>query len=129
MLKTMKPSEVSILFDEKDGILLDYGNFLAANPDSLLIKMLGVYKVQVNESDPIILFVSENMVGNDFGHIRHMYDLKGSTFKRHTELSEEEKANSGLKVLKCMNMANDETRLEVSTEAKNKVLAILEQDS
>jgi 1-phosphatidylinositol-4-phosphate 5-kinase len=93
MIKTMKKEEAAILFDEEKGILLDYVKHVCENPDSLLSKFLGIYAVQIKSSEPVYFFVTENMVGNDFASIRHMYDLKGSTLDRRVELTADELEN------------------------------------
>lgn len=90
MIKTMKSEEVKILFDSQDGIIVDYMRHISEQPDSLLSKIFGVYQIRVKHSEPVYFFVTENMIGEDFGSIRNMYDLKGSTFSRLTELTVEE---------------------------------------
>ena len=51
MLKTLKPSEKKILFDQ--GFLLDYFKYIIQNPDSLLMKIFGVYEMQIGDSNPM----------------------------------------------------------------------------
>jgi len=44
------------------------------------------------------------LIGQEYAQIKKLYDLKGSTFKRVTELTEKEKLEgSGLKTLKDLN--------------------------
>lgn len=115
MIKTMKPAEAKIFFDKTDGILLDYLQHMSEQPDSLLSKVLGVYQIQIKHSEPVFFFVSENMVGDDFEKIRHMYDLKGSTLSRHTQLTTEEQQSgtTGVKVLKDQNMIDNKSKLQI----------------
>ena len=50
------------------------------------------------------------MIGEDFQLVKNCYDLKGSTYGRITEVSEEEKMNgSGVKVLKDLNFIAEDT--------------------
>jgi hypothetical protein len=52
----------------------------------------------------ITCFIMDNLLGQDFINIERIYDLKGSTFGRKVDLSEEEiKTSSGFKVLKDLN--------------------------
>lgn len=52
----------------------------------------------------ITYVIMNNLLGQDFINIERIYDLKGSTFGRKVDLTEEEiKTKSGLKVLKDLN--------------------------
>lgn len=76
MIKTVKPSEMDILF--KTDFLVDYLAHLKAHPDSLLSRILGVYEVTVSNGSPLVFLITENMLGDDFRAIKRCYDLKGS---------------------------------------------------
>ena len=82
MIKTLKKKELTVLFDTEENFLLDYYKHLQENPDSLLSKILGVYEVSVQDQEPLVFFITENMVGNDYPAITRCYDLKGSLYKR-----------------------------------------------
>lgn len=43
MLKTLKPQEQNILFNK--GFLLDYFKYVMTNPETLLMKIFGVYEI------------------------------------------------------------------------------------
>ena len=57
----------------------------------------------------------ENLLGQDFINIERIYDLKGSRKGRSVNLTEEEeKTQSGLKVLKDLNFLRIGEKLRVS---------------
>ena len=85
MLKTLKKSEFDILFE--DNLMFDYYKHMIRYPDSLISRYLGVYELRVNKQSSIYLFITENMIGNDFNAIKRCYDLKGSLFQRITVLN------------------------------------------
>ena len=59
------------------------------NPDSLLSKFFGLYKITIENKTELYLFVTEDMIGIDKMSVNHMFDLKGSTFKRFTHITEQ----------------------------------------
>lgn len=71
-----------------------------------------------------------NLLGQDFMNITRIYDLKGSTYGRKVQLSdEEEMGRTGLKVLKDLNFIELGEKLNVYEAQKEKLLNIIEQDS
>lgn len=128
MLKTLKPSEETLLLG-KNGILKKYVQYMLENPDSLISKIMGVYKVQLQMmEDPISFIVLDSLVGKEYHRIEKMFDLKGSKLGRESKLLESQKENSGLKTLKDINFLQD-GRISVSQDVKNDILRILEKDS
>jgi len=85
MLKTMKKSEMEVFFDED--FIVGYYFHLSRSPNSILTKYLGIYEVKVNNNSPIYFFVTENLFGTDFLEAKNIYDLKGSTFARRTNVT------------------------------------------
>lgn len=61
MLKTLKESEVKILFESN--FMVDYYKYIMSNRDSLLSRILGVYEMHLNDQDPIYFFLTENIIG------------------------------------------------------------------
>ncbi len=53
MIKTLKPSEMSILFSGKENFLQNYFEYLQMNKeipkDSLLMKIMGVYELHIGD--------------------------------------------------------------------------------
>mmetsp|Transcript_33233 Transcript_33233/g.23969 ORF Transcript_33233/g.23969 Transcript_33233/m.23969 type:complete len:153 (-) Transcript_33233:815-1273(-) len=108
VLKTLKPEEENLLLDEESGILGDYYQHMMQHSDkSLLSKIFGLFRFQDKMTDePISFMIMDSLIGHEYARITRLYDLKGSTFKRVTELTEEEQkesASSGLKTLKDLN--------------------------
>ena len=86
-MKTMKQSEKDILLDGGK-FLLHYFQYLMEDTDNktLLMKILGLYEIQIG-ANVMTFLVTENMLGSDKDRIYRCYDLKGSTFGRHTKLT------------------------------------------
>jgi len=63
MLKTLKPSEMVILFQK--GFLLEYFKYVMEYPDTLLMKILGVYQITFAKDTTAIFLLTENMLGPD----------------------------------------------------------------
>ena len=104
MLKTLKPAEYDILFNK--GFLLDYFKYVMTNPDTLLMKIFGVYEMQIGDSQPMQFILTDNMVGLDQNRIQRCFDLKGSTYGRLEKVSQEEfEKGTGLRALKDQNFA------------------------
>ena len=60
------------------------------NPDCLISKILGLFKIQIEKSSNSIYFmITENMIGNDKQKVIRSFDLKGSTFSRHVKITKE----------------------------------------
>jgi 1-phosphatidylinositol-4-phosphate 5-kinase len=88
VLKTLKESEKSLLLDR--GILENYYEYVMNNKETLLSKYFGVYTIKVPNMQDITCFIMDNLLGADYINIERIYDLKGSTFNRKVDLSEEE---------------------------------------
>ena len=103
MLKTLKNSEKQILFE--NGFLLDYFKHVMKNPDTLLMKILGVYEMKVGLTPPVTFILTENMIALDQKRVKCCFDLKGSLYGRETKVSDEDlMKGTGMKVLKDQNM-------------------------
>jgi len=99
MLKTLKNSEKQILFE--NGFLLDYFKHVMKNPDTLLMKILGVYEMKVGLTPPVTFILTENMIALDHKRVKCCFDLKGSLYGRETKVSDEDlMKGTGMKVLK-----------------------------
>ena len=104
MLKTLKESEYSILF--KKGFLVDYFKYVMNNPDTLLMKIFGVYELQIGKST-VSFILTEDMVGLDKNRIKRCFDLKGSELGRETKINDNELMDgTGLQILKEQNLLN-----------------------
>ena len=87
--------------------------------------------MSINDQTPICFFITENMIGDDFGAIKRCYDLKGSLYDRITKVSTFEMmtGETGFKVLKDQNFINQAERLQVEAETKEKIIKTLRKDS
>ena len=97
MIKTLKPSEMSILFSGKENFLQNYFEYLQMNKeipkDSLLMKIMGVYELHIGDDRQINILITENMIGQRENEVFRVYDLKGSLFQRETALQDYQKIN------------------------------------
>ena len=76
--------------------------------------------------DPVTFVIMDSLIGPEYWRITQLYDLKGSSHKRLTQLTPEQEANgSGLKTLKCQNFHG----IDISEHDMNETLEILEEDS
>ena len=102
MIKTLKKSEKEILLQK--GFLEDYFSYLIKNPDSLLMKIFGIFELELGPNRFVDFLITENMINNDFSRIFRTFDLKGSLHGRETKIEVgEAKHGSGLKTLKDKN--------------------------
>ena len=127
MLKTMKQAEFDILFDDGK-FLFDYFKHIQQYPDSLLSKILGVYQVRIKKQSPIYFFITENLIGADYHKISSIYDLKGATFDRRTDLGRSDD-ESALKVLKDVNFVEAGEDMEIEVEHRRRILEMIEVDT
>ena len=126
VLKTLRPSEETLLF-QKGGVLGPYYEHITQHPDSLISKVLGVFRVKLQMMDePITFLIMDSLIGNEYKRIKRLYDLKGSTLQRFVQLSEEEEQNgSGLKTLKDQNFNG----MDISVPEKERIVQLLALDS
>lgn len=115
VLKTLKESEKKLLLE--NGILENYYNYVMSNKDTLLSKYFGVYQIKIPNMQDITCFIMDNLLGADYINIERIYDLKGSTFGRKVELTENEiKEGSGFKVLKDLNFMEIKDKMKISNK-------------
>lgn len=80
VIKTIKNLELRRLI--KKGLIENYSEHLRKNPNSLLARIYGVYKIKVKFMQPISIMIMENIAGVNAIQKTAMYDLKGSKFMR-----------------------------------------------
>jgi hypothetical protein len=78
VIKTVKPLELRRLITK--GLIENYSNHLKNNPNSLLTRIYGVYKVKVKFMHAHNIIVMENIIGKHATEVTSIYDLKGSKF-------------------------------------------------
>jgi hypothetical protein len=105
MLKTLKDSEHEIIFNK--GFLLDYFKYTRKQPETLLMRIFGVYEMQIGDHTKISFILTDNMVGLDHDRVLRCFDLKGSILGRLEHVSDEKMLEgTGLKPLKDQNFLN-----------------------
>jgi 1-phosphatidylinositol-4-phosphate 5-kinase len=77
-VKTLKDAELRLLV--KKGFLMKYCEHLKKNPNSLLCRFYGVYKIKIKFMKPISIIIMDNIMGPNPEEVLRIYDLKGSTF-------------------------------------------------
>lgn len=134
MLKTLKGSEHEIIFEK--GFLLDYFKYILANPDTLLMKILGVFEMQIGQSEKMKFILTDNMVGLDKDRIQRCFDLKGSLHGRLEKVTDQEfEQGTGLRPLKDINfmqMKNSEPNAKsiyIEETKRNMLLEQMHKDS
>ena len=84
IIKTLKESELKLL--ERKGILDRYYQHIRKNKDSMLARFYGIYNVKIKYMKPISVVIMDNIIGEHVSEILSIYDLKGSTHKRITQM-------------------------------------------
>eukprot|EP00350_Pseudokeronopsis_sp_OXSARD2_P010211 CAMPEP_0170557774 /NCGR_PEP_ID=MMETSP0211-20121228/30037_1 /TAXON_ID=311385 /ORGANISM="Pseudokeronopsis sp., Strain OXSARD2" /LENGTH=305 /DNA_ID=CAMNT_0010869105 /DNA_START=70 /DNA_END=984 /DNA_ORIENTATION=+ len=121
VIKTVKPLELRRLV--KKNLIEHYSDHLRRNPQSMLGRMFGVFKIKVKFMQPITVLVMNNVMGMETQDITATYDLKGSSFQRYVVPS---KPTS---VLKDNNFReNVDDRVQVEAKTKGRILERLERD-
>lgn len=77
-VKTLKEQELRRLIQK--GFLERYCEHLRKNPNSMLCRFYGVYKIKIKFQKVISVVVMDNIMGQNPEHVIRTYDLKGSTF-------------------------------------------------
>ena len=77
-VKTLKDEELNLLV--KKGFLEKYCEHIKKNPNSLLCRFYGVFKVKIKFMKPIPIIIMDNIMGFRPEEVFKVYDLKGSTF-------------------------------------------------
>lgn len=64
-------------------ILSEYAEHLEQNPNSLMAKILGVYTITQQSTDPVCVMLMENTLKvEDRECLQYVFDLKGSSVDR-----------------------------------------------
>lgn len=99
-VKTLKDQELDRLV--RKGFLQKYCQYLKKNPNSLLSRIYGVYKIKIENMSSISVMIMENIMGVHPENVSKIYDLKGSTFQRIVN-----NPSSQLSVLKDLNFIDN----------------------
>ena len=129
MIKTLKKSEKDILLQK--GFLEDYFLYISKNPNSLLMKIFGIFELELGPNRFVDFLITENMIRQDFPRIFRCFDLKGSTYGRETKMEiGESKHGSGLKTLKDKNFIKIfKEGIEIDPSEKMALFSQMQRDS
>lgn len=117
IIKTMTEGERKLF----QCILPEYANHLDQNPNSLLAKVLGIFTVKQQSTDPVCVMLMENTLRVDNQKdLVEVFDLKGSSVDRKTQ------ENAGtLKDINFKKRCNTPDFLALSSkESKQKYLEV-----
>ena len=123
MVKTLKAEEFELI---KQTFLDKYLNYITNNSDSLLCRLYGMYDVILDGGQEILIIVMRNVIGDFKDNLVVKYDLKGSTYKRESELNINtiDKA-----VMKDNNFSLAEKAFFLNQDTINKLRVIIKKDS
>ena len=125
MVKTLKAEEFELI---KQTFLDNYLNYITNNSDSLLCRLYGMYDVILDggDGDEILIIVMRNVIGDFKDNLVVKYDLKGSTYKRESELDINTLDKA---VMKDNNFSLAEKAFFLNQDTINKLRVIIKKDS
>ena len=123
MIKTLKPEELELL---KHAFLKEYIEYIKDNPDSLLIRLYGMYNIVLGQGDEILIIVMRNVIGDFKDNAFVQFDLKGSTYKRKSTF---DSINVDHKVMKDLNFNEFEKNILLSLSSIKRLREASEKDS
>ena len=122
MIKSLKSDELDLL---KHAFLKDYVNYIKKNPNSLLCRLYGMYKIILGQGDEILIIVMRNVIGDFKDNTIVKFDLKGSTYKRKGNFDMADNNN----VMKDLDFNEFEKRLMLSLSSIKKLKERTTKDS
>ncbi len=132
-IKTINYEEYTTLMTR---LLPKYYEHVHDHPDSLLARVLGVFSVRASHMSKIYIVIMRNLLGADKPHVRRIFDLKGSTFKRSslsrdTSLHELRHSNppSPFHILKDLDLLKLEEWICLSAQTRSKLIKVATQDA
>ena len=124
LIKTLKVEEFDLI---RNSFLYKYCKYIAENPKSLLSRLYGMYNLNVNNGkDNILIIVMRNVIGDFKDNVIAKFDLKGSSFKRKSQL-DIEKIDE--KTMKDNNFDEIEHKIFLGKESSDKLRLICKKDS
>jgi 1-phosphatidylinositol-4-phosphate 5-kinase len=123
MIKTLKRDEFELI---RLTFLIKYINYLKKNPDSLICRIYGMYKIDLQHGNDILIIVMKNLIGDLKENIICQYDLKGSTFNRKSHFDPQIVDKN---VMKDLNFDEFETGLLFSENNSKTIREIVKKDS
>ena len=96
MVKTLRSDEFELI---RHTFLNKYVQYITHNPNSLLVRIYGMYNIILPQGDEILIIVMRNVIGPFQDNIIAKYDLKGSTLNRKSSFDMEKSDSSTMKDL------------------------------
>ena len=123
MIKTLKKEEFELI---RLTFLIKYINYLKENPESLICRIFGMYKLKMEKGKNVLIIIMKNLIGDLKDNIICQYDLKGSTLNRKSHFDPQ---IVDKKVMKDLNFDEFEIALLFSEKNSNKIKDIVKRDS
>ena len=123
MIKTLKKEEFELI---RLTFLIKYINYLKENPESLICRIYGMYKLKMEKGKNVFIIIMKNLIGDLKDNIICQYDLKGSTLNRKSNFDPQ---IVDKKVMKDLNFDEFEIALLFSENNSNKIREIVKKDS
>lgn len=109
LIKTMNDSELKIFMKS----LPDYFELLQQNPNSLIARIYGVFKVKMEDIVPVnLLLMAHTLRCESSSLIDFVFDLKGSVVNREVKMSPKIKNTSTLKDINLQRIKKEKQNLE-----------------
>ena len=122
MIKTLKKDEFDLL---KNSFVENYLTHINHNPNSLLCRLYGLYKLTLAQGDEFLIIVMRNVIGDFKDNAYRRYDVKGSTHGRSVNITE----NIKNLILKDENFVEIEKKIFLKKEDIQKFHKIIKDDS
>lgn len=85
-MKTLLKSEYEILFGKNTKFLVDYFKYIMTNADTMVLKILGIYQINLNDKTHIFMIYENLLHGREDRQVFRTFDLKGSQLGRYVDV-------------------------------------------
>ena len=123
MVKTLRSDEFELI---RHTFLNKFVQYITHNPDSLLVRIYGMYNIILSQGDEMLVIVMRNVIGPFQDNIIAKYDLKGSTLNRKSDFDMEKSDSS---TMKDLNFNEYEHGIMISRDHIQKFRKITRSDS
>ena len=123
MVKTLRSDEFELI---RHTFLNKFVQYITHNPDSLLVRIYGMYNIILSQGDEMLVIVMRNVIGPFQDNIIAKYDLKGSTLNRKSDFDMEKSDSS---TMKDLNFNEYEHGIMISRDHIQKFRKITRNDS
>jgi 1-phosphatidylinositol-4-phosphate 5-kinase len=123
MVKTLRSDEFELI---RHTFLNKFVQYITHNPDSLLVRIYGMYNIILSQGHEMLVIVMRNVIGPFQDNIIAKYDLKGSTLNRKSDFDMEKSDSS---TMKDLNFNEYEHGIMISRDHIQKFRKITRSDS